>query len=64
MKFEYLKFPGNPTEPFPNRKFALRPVLPITVKSGGKAIKYGALIDSGADHNVFHAEIGEALGID
>jgi hypothetical protein len=64
MKFEYSKFPGIPTEPFPDRRYALRPVLPITVKKNGKDLKYHAIVDSGADHNIFHAQIGEFLGID
>jgi len=63
MKFKYSKFPGTPTEPFPDRKYALRPVLSITVKKDRKSIIYQAIIDSGADHNIFHAQIGEALGL-
>jgi hypothetical protein len=64
MKFRYLKFPAVPTEPFPERRYALRPVLPICVKNGSKSICYYAIVDSGADHSVFHAEIGEALGLE
>jgi len=64
MKFDYLKFPAEPTEAFPDRKNALRPVLPIVVKNNDKKLNYLVLIDSGADHNIFHAEIGEELGID
>lgn len=30
----------------------------------GKELQYAALIDSGADFSIFHAEIGEYLGID
>lgn len=64
MKFKYLKFPAEPTEAFPDRKYALRPVLPVTIENNGKKIKYFVLVDSGADHNIFHAAIGEELGID
>jgi len=64
MKFSYLKFPAQPTEAFPDRKWALRPVLPVTLKNEDKKITIQALIDSGADHNIFNAEIGEILGID
>lgn len=64
MKFDYLKFPAEPTEAFPERRNALRPVLPIVVKNKDKKLNYLVLIDSGADHNIFHAEIGEELGID
>ncbi len=64
MKFNYLKFPSTPNEPFPNRKYALRPVLPVLIKNNGQKINYGAIIDSGADHSVFHSEIGKLLGIE
>jgi hypothetical protein len=64
LKFSYKKFPSNPNEAFPDHKHAQRPVIPITVKYGGKEISYLALIDSGADFCIFHGEIGEYLGID
>lgn len=49
--FKYVKF-----GPF------YRPVIPITLKHEKKKIEYLALIDSGADFNIFHGEIGELLG--
>ncbi|MFH1473170.1 MAG: aspartyl protease family protein [bacterium] len=54
MKFRYKKF-GN----------ILRPVIPIKVfsKSNPEGFGYEVLVDSGADLCIFHAEIGEALGI-
>lgn len=64
MKFDYLKFPSIPTDAFPDRKWIARPVLPITLKKDGKEIKIQGLVDSGADHNIFDAEVGEALGLD
>lgn len=64
FKFDYRKFPSNPSEAFPQRHSANRPVIPITLISGSSSIKYLALIDSGADLCVFHAEIGEQIGID
>ena len=36
-----------------------RPIIPILIKSETKFIIYRALIDSGADYCIFHAEIGE-----
>lgn len=55
MKFRYKKF-GN----------VLRPVIPIKVSSSKnpEGMGYEVLVDSGADLCIFHAEIGEALGID
>jgi len=40
-----------------------RPIIPITLKNGKKIINYLALVDSGADFNVFHKEIAELLGV-
>lgn len=52
---------------FPYKKLASgisRPIIPIEVIHAEKSIRYYALIDSGADMNVFHAEIADILGID
>ncbi|HEY4694635.1 MAG TPA: aspartyl protease family protein [Candidatus Nanoarchaeia archaeon] len=52
--FSYKKVKGN----------KLRPIIPIFVSSGKNGVQYEVLVDSGADCNVFDAEIGEAIGID
>ncbi len=41
-----------------------RPVIPVKLKHRGQEIGYHVLVDSGADMCLFHAEIGEAIGID
>ena len=44
-----------------------RPIIPLEVineKDRSQSIKYEVLVDSGADLNIFDAEIGEAIGID
>lgn len=64
MKFDYHKYAGEPTEAFPGRKSNLRPVLPVTLVNGEKEISIYALVDSGADYNIFNAEVGEAIGLD
>jgi len=64
FQFGYRKFPSDPSEAFPLRHSANRPVIPITLINGSNSIKYLALMDSGADLCVFHAEIGEQIGID
>ena len=64
LKFPYQKFPSGPNDAFPDHKQAQRPVITIKVKCNNKEIEYLALIDSGADFCMFHAEIGEHLGID
>ncbi len=55
MKFRYKKFGS-----------ILRPVIPIKVSSPSnpEGFGYEVLVDSGADLCIFHAEIGEALGLD
>ncbi len=54
MKFSYKKYgPG-----------ITRPVIPVTLCRGSNKVKYEVLVDSGADFCLFHAEIGELLGID
>ncbi|MEK7147851.1 MAG: aspartyl protease family protein [Patescibacteria group bacterium] len=54
MKFRYKKFGST-----------LRPVIPIKVSAPNnpEGFGYEVLVDSGADLCIFHAEIGEALGI-
>ncbi len=58
MRFGYKKFRlADGTE-------LLKPIIPIGLLYNGRIIKYEALIDSGADFNIFNAEIGELFGID
>lgn len=64
LKFDYRKFPAEPSEAFPRRFSAIRPVIPITLINRGKRINYLSIIDSGADLCIFHAEIGEQIDID
>lgn len=63
LKYDYRKFPAEPSRAFPRRLSAVRPVIPIWLIRGGKRIGYLALIDSGADLCIFHAEIGELIGL-
>jgi len=53
MKFKYKRY-GN----------IYRPIIPIKVKSGGSAVSYEVLVDSGADICIFDGGIGDILGID
>ena len=54
MKFGYKKLSSG----------VIRPIIPIEVKFKDKVVRYFALIDSGADLNIFHSEIAELLGLD
>lgn len=62
MRFPYKKFvvqsrPGGPAS------VVTRPVVPIHVVSHQR-VAYEALVDSGADYSIFHAQIGEAIGLE
>ncbi len=61
MKFAYEKFPVDNIG-----SFASRPVLTVVIENPitHRAIGYKALLDSGADINIFPAEIAEILGLD
>ncbi len=64
LKFDYRKFPADPSDAFPSRRSATRPVIPVTLINGDERVTNLAIIDSGADLCIFHAEIGEQIGID
>ena len=64
FNLDYRKYPTNPSSAFPQNYSALRPAIPIKLINQGRQISYIALIDSGADFCVFHAEIGEQIGLD
>ena len=64
LKYDYRKFPAEPSKAFPRRFSAIRPVIPIQLIHGEKRVRYYTLIDSGADLCIFHAEIGELIGIE
>ncbi len=60
MKFPYKQFvvqsrPRGPTA------IVSRPVLPVHVEFKQR-VAYEALVDSGADYSIFHAQIGETIG--
>lgn len=52
-RFKYVK-----TGPY------LRPIIPVTLKHNNRSFNYLAMIDSGADFNIFHAELANILEID
>ncbi len=51
---------------FPYSKAGIwyRPIIPITIRFLKREITYLALLDSGADFNIFHGDIAKILGID
>lgn len=65
MNFKYRKFPTDPENgPNPNKTSSLRPVIQIDFDGIHGRFGYLVLIDSGADWCIFHATIGEQLGLD
>jgi len=65
MKFRYTKYPSKPSPSHPTRKSVLRPVIPIRlIYQDNHSPWYDSLIDSGADYCIFHAEMGELIGMD
>lgn len=61
MRFPYRKI--NLANPFNSKKFILRPIIPLSIKYQDKALRFEALIDSGADFNILPMEIAKKLGI-
>lgn len=63
LHFPYREFE---TTPFPNSKRTIviyRPVIPVTLMYKKRLVYYAALLDSGADFNIFHGDIAAYLGI-
>lgn len=63
MKFRYQKIKGRGSEAFPERRVILRPIIPVILEHKDEKVGYRALIDSGADYNIFHAVVAEILGL-
>jgi len=60
MKYPYWKItPENASDPW-----IRRPLVPITLEGPARTMKFAALVDSGADHSLFHTDVAKALGID
>ncbi|MEK9186449.1 MAG: hypothetical protein AAB885_02570 [Patescibacteria group bacterium] len=65
MKFEYKKIELPKSDAFLRGHFALRPIIPVFFKipNANRKIGYEALVDSGADYNIFPAQIAEIMGL-
>ncbi len=61
--FPYLAH-SNPKANDIRKNWYKLPLLPTTIRHEGKAVSYLALVDSGADFNVFHSDIARILEID
>ena len=64
MKFPYKAFPLPASDPVTKQDFAWRPFIKVLLWYNHKrSAPLEAVLDTGADHCIFNAEIGEALGI-
>lgn len=63
MEFPYIQFEISPTKNSKRKKKIFRPIIPVILTCNSKVIKFAALIDSGADYNLFHGDIAAYLGI-
>jgi hypothetical protein len=63
MQFPYVRYLVSPPGAKPAR-FVYRPVIPVKLSLGRRAITFEALVDSGADECTFPAWIAKTLGRD
>lgn len=61
MKFSYLR---QRSELNPTRPLICRPIIPVRLLHQKQTTDLYALIDSGADASLFHAEVAQDLGLD
>lgn len=61
VKFKYRKI--NLKDPFSNKNYILRPIIPVSLQYKDKSIHYEALLDTGADFCIFPIELANSLGI-
>lgn len=60
MKFPYVKLPSFD----PRRPWVIRPLIPVVIEANHQTSpEFLALLDSGADRCLFHADIARALGL-
>lgn len=63
MKFAYRGIEISPSPASKKKRKVLRPIIPVILVFNKRMVGYEALIDSGADYNVFDAQVAEVLGI-
>ena len=66
MKFNFLKYPARPCQAFPSRHSCCRPAINIHLLNLAQteSVQYYVLLDTGADYNLFHADLAALIGID
>ncbi|MDP1710189.1 MAG: hypothetical protein Q8L28_01100 [bacterium] len=63
MEFRYKPLEVKPSKSVNRKMVVWRPIIPVYLFNNKKVIGYEAIIDSGADFNIFHSEIADILGL-
>lgn len=64
MKFPYKSFPLDHIDPVTKLDYAWRPALKVIISyQTKKTAPIESILDAGADHCIFDAQIGDDLGI-
>src|SRR3989344_4525977 len=63
MRYRYYPFKAKLTTKNNRTKTIWRPVIDVIFLNGKKFVSYPVLLDTGADYNILHSEIGEMLGL-
>src|SRR3989344_6000303 len=63
MQYHYYSFDVEFSPGTKRKKTLWRPIIEIILLYGKRVISYPVLIDSGADYNIFHSGVADALGI-
>lgn len=63
MQYSYTKLQVQPFANSTRQITVFRPIVPVTIMYRQKLVQFAALVDSGADFNVFHGDIAVYLGI-
>lgn len=61
VKFKFRKI--SLAHPFKRQNYILRPIIPVSLKGNNLILRLEALIDSGADFNIFPLAVAKRLGV-
>jgi hypothetical protein len=62
--YDYKAFPLNQLNPVTKQQIAWRPALRVVIFHGHKkSAPIESILDTGADHTIFHGQIAQAIGI-
>lgn len=62
-RFEYTEIDVQPFASSARKIKLFRPIVPVTIFYKQKFVHMEALVDSGADYNIFHGDVAAYLGI-